>query len=351
MTTSYETLIQIIDLFSLDDRVVGEVGVVEIGLFHGEGRNLMVVVGCVIENTLFEIVAGSIEGMFVFVVAEVAAAVLLVDGVENVEELADAGHLVIGGNGVELGEGGFGIARFGREVAWEANGTHAAAISREIIGGSEFVLGSLGGKMLVVAELEALLVERRVVGQDADGIVVDLEAVFDGFDDDTSASSVGNLIVELGSGELITKIDRAEIHFVQESFGFFDGGTLAENPRDKFELSDVVLAVDMVVVDGVADEIETGDAQALLVDGVIEQRIVLRLASGGVGRGVFGDVGDAGDGIVAVQDPGFTEVEREVAGNDDRLLAIGNFIVEIAPKIVIFGLVCGSCTHFLSFLF
>ena len=46
--------------------------------------------------------------------------------------------------------------------------------------------------MLVVAELKDLFVEWRVVGQDTDGVVVDMEAVGHGFDDDGNASCIGN---------------------------------------------------------------------------------------------------------------------------------------------------------------
>ncbi len=86
----------------------------------------MVVVGGVVEDAFVEVVAGGVDGVFVTlggvcrgagfgrccvsicvgvcagdcVGGDVAAAVLLVDGVEDVEELADAGKLVVGGEGI-----------------------------------------------------------------------------------------------------------------------------------------------------------------------------------------------------------------------------------------------------------
>ncbi len=124
----------------------------------------MVVVGCVIENALFEIIARTIERMFVFVITEVAATVLLVDGVENVEELANTGELVVGRDGVEFCEGGFCEARLRRKIAGKANSAHTSTISREIIGRGEVVLWGFGREVLVVAKLEKLLIEGWVVG-------------------------------------------------------------------------------------------------------------------------------------------------------------------------------------------
>lgn len=51
----------------------------------------MIIVRGVIADTLFEIVARRVDGNFVFAIAEVTTTALLVDGMENVKELADAG--------------------------------------------------------------------------------------------------------------------------------------------------------------------------------------------------------------------------------------------------------------------
>lgn len=161
------------DLLGFDDGVGDEGGGVEIGFFQGDGGDLVIIIAGVIKNAFFEIVTRGIDGVFVFVVAEIATAVLLVDGMEDVEELADAGGLVgLCGAGIELREGGFGEAGFGRKVTGEADGTHATAIDGEVISRSEVVFGGFGGKMLIVAELEDLFVKRWVVGQDADWVVI-----------------------------------------------------------------------------------------------------------------------------------------------------------------------------------
>lgn len=84
-------------MFGLDNGVAEEVGSIEVDVMEIDGGNLMIVVSCVVENTLFEVVTRTVKRMLIFVVTEIAAAVLLVDGMKNVEELADATHLVISG--------------------------------------------------------------------------------------------------------------------------------------------------------------------------------------------------------------------------------------------------------------
>ena len=74
-------LVLIIDLLSLDDRQADEVGGVEVGIVHLDSRNLVVVVGGVVEDAFLQVVAGAINRVLVLALAEVTAAVLLVDRV------------------------------------------------------------------------------------------------------------------------------------------------------------------------------------------------------------------------------------------------------------------------------
>ena len=52
-------------------------------------------------------------------------------------------------------------------------------------------------------------------------------------------------------------------------FNIGDGAALTKQPGDEFKLSEVVAAVGDGVIDGVAGEVEAGDAEAVLVDGVV----------------------------------------------------------------------------------
>lgn len=89
--------------------------------------------------------------MFVFVIAKVAAAVLLVDGMEDMEELANAGRFVGSRARIKFCKGGFDETRFGREISGEADGAHASTINWEIVIGSEIVDRGFGGEMLIIA--------------------------------------------------------------------------------------------------------------------------------------------------------------------------------------------------------
>ena len=322
----------------MDDKLVG----VEVFGSEFESGDLVVVIGSVVENTVFEVVAGGVDGVFELVVAEVAAAELLVDGVEDVEELADAGEFVVLTvlvAGVGAGEGDFGAAGLGREIAREADATHATAVFLERDVRGELVFGGGGGKMHVVVEGEKLFVEWRVISEDAGGVVVDFETFGNGFDDNAGAGGVVNHPMKLGRWELGAEAEVAEVDALEESFDFGDAGATAEEPGKKFELGNVVFAVDVVMVNGVADEVEAGNAKAFFVDGVVEKGIVLFTVC------FLGEVGDAHDGVVGTQSTDFAESKREVAGNNDGVFAVGKLIVEVAAEIMVFNLISGSSAH------
>ena len=201
------------DLFGGDEGIAGEVGAVKVNAMEVNGGDLVVVVAGVVVNAGAEVAAGGIDGDFVFGIvggAEAAGAAGLINGVENVEELADAAEFVGGGDGVEAGEGGFDEAGAGREVAWETVGTEAVAVGLEVKGGGELVGGFGGGKVEVIVETEGLDGEGRVVGEDADGVVVDFEAVSDGFNDDGGVG-VGDQPMELGGWELVAEGSVGEV--------------------------------------------------------------------------------------------------------------------------------------------
>ena len=91
------------DLFGSDEGIAGEVGAVKVNAVEVNGGDLVIVVAGVVVNTGAEVATGGIDGDFVFGIvggAEAAGAAGLVNGVENVEELADAAELVGSGDGV-----------------------------------------------------------------------------------------------------------------------------------------------------------------------------------------------------------------------------------------------------------
>ncbi len=117
---------------------------------------------------------------------------------------------------------------------------------------------------------------------------------------------------------------------------------MAEEPGKKFELSNIVFAVDVVVIDGVADEVEPGDAETFFVDGAIEEGIIVAVLVGG-------EVGDADDGVVRVHGADFAKIEWEIAGDDDGVFAVGKFVIEIAAKIMVVSMVGDGGAHMIGF--
>ncbi len=114
-----------------------------------------------------------------------------------------------------------------------------------------------------------MLVERRIISEDADGIVVDFQSIGDRLDNDAIAASVGNYPVELGDRELVIKINIAEVDFFKESFGFGDSCALTKYIGKELELGDIVFAIDVVIINGITDEIEASDAETFFIDGII----------------------------------------------------------------------------------
>lgn len=251
---------------------------------------------------------------------------------------------------MKLGEGDFREARSRAEVSRKADGAHAAAVLLEVVAGSEMIFGRSSGKCHVVVKAEELLREWGIVGQDTDWVIVDFEAVGGRFDDDM-LFVVANHPVELGGGKLVAEVKVAEVHLREESLGFGDGGALTENPRYEFELGDVIFAVDVFIVNGVADEVQTSDAEAFFVDGVIEQRIVFWLVAGEKVRRNFGDIGNADHGIMSGLNAGFTIMKREIARNNDGGFAVRKFVVEIATEVRVFSFISSSCAHVCPFCF
>ena len=94
-----------------------------------------------------------------------------------------------------------------------------------------------------------------------------------------------------------------------------DGAALTKQPGDEFKLSEVVAAVGDGVIDGVAREVEAGDAEAVLVDGVVIERVGLTV------RGSDGGYTD--NGKVGGERRKVAEVQGEVTRGDDDFLAVG----------------------------
>lgn len=185
----------------------------------------MIIVASIIENLFVKVVTIGIYGNLIFMVAEVGATTLLVDGMEDMEELTDTRRFVAVREGIKLGKGSFDETRLGRKISWKADGAHTATVSLEVNLRGKIVDRALGGKMLVIIELEKLLIERRIISKYANRIVIDFEASGDRFYDDASGV-IANDPMELGGRELIREREVTEVHLGELGFGFGDSGAL-----------------------------------------------------------------------------------------------------------------------------
>ena len=87
------------------------------------------------------------------------------------------------------------------------------------------------------------------------------------------------------------------------------------------------------MVDCIADKVQPCDAQALLIDGVIVERVLPR------------HVGHADHRIFCAEVPHAAQAKRVGARRDGDLVTVGKFIIEIAAKVETVGCIGCSCTH------
>ena len=102
-------------------------------------------------------------------------------------------------------------------------------------------------------------------------------------------------------------------------FNIGDGAALTKQPGNEFKLGEVVAAVGDGVIDGVAGEVEAGDAETVLVDGVVIERVGLAV------RG--GDGGHTDNGKVGGERRKVAEAQGEVTRGDNDFLTVGKFEV------------------------
>ena len=99
---------------------------VQIFVVHGHSGDLVVIVGRVVIDTCIGVAAACVEGDLVLAVIQLTAAALLLYRAEDVEELADTAHLVVGRFRVAPGKGHFDKAGHRGKVARQADAARRA---------------------------------------------------------------------------------------------------------------------------------------------------------------------------------------------------------------------------------
>ena len=222
-------------------------------------------------------------------------------------------------------------ARGGGEVAGQSQRAHAAAVERERERVGKEIFRLLRREVHEVVEREHLLRKRRVVRQHPGGVVIDVQAVRRGLDHD-AAAAVGDQPVQLRARQRGRKRRVVHDHARERIARLGDRGARAEQPRDERVLRHRGHALRDGRIDRVAHKVQPRDAQALLVDRVVVERIVVL------------DMRHADHGIMPVERAA-VQADRVAARRDGHVLAVGKFVVQIAAEIKIAVAVSRCGTH------
>ena len=223
-------------------------------------------------------------------------------------------------------------ARLRGEIARQAERAHAAAVGMQRHLRREAVLRLAGREMHVVVQRKHLLVKRRVVRHDADGVVVDFDALANGLHRDRLVP-VGDEPVQLRQRQLLAEglVDQVDARKQRPRLG--DRGALPQHPGNELELRDVVLPLRALLVMRVAHEVEPGHAQPLLVHRVVVQWHAAR------------DIGHADHRVMPLQRAHRAEVKRIIPRRHRHLVAIGKLIIERPAKVKILRLIRRCRAH------
>ena len=303
------------NLLPLDQRKADQLGGIKIFAVHVDCGNLVILIGGVVIDSLARIAAGGVERDFVMSLTDLTAAALLIDGAENMEELADALRFGVPGEGMRSRKGHTGKTGRGGEVAGKAESSHAAAVRLERNIRSKGVGRLLLRKSHVLIQKEELHRERRIVGENTDRVVINVKPVCHGFDNDR-AGGIGDDPVELRSRKLRAERSGRKDHAGKCGPCFCQSGTGSENPGNEFKLCDIGFSIRRGGISGISDKVQSCHAKALLIDRVVVERILIR------------NVSHAENGIVLLKRREMAEGKGEIPWCDDKLFTIGKLVIE-----------------------
>lgn len=320
------------NLFALHQRIADQPVPVKVFPMHIDGSDLVVAVGRVVVNASVSVAAACVERNLVLASVQLTAAALLLDSVQDVEELPDALGLAAAGFRVHPHKGRTHKAGLAGQIARQAQCAEAAAVDGQVKAVRKRNRRRARRECAVVVQCEKLLRERRIVRQYTDGVIVDVQAVGGGLHHD-APRFVGNEPVQLREGQLLTERDIDDVGFCKQRAHLGQRRTAAQQPGDQLKLGDVAFAILRRVVDCIADKVQPCDAQALLIDGVIVERVLPR------------HVGHADHRIFCAEVPHAAQSKRVGPRRDGNLVAVGKFIIEITAKVETVGCIGCSCTH------
>lgn len=314
---------------------MGEGAALQIGAVHIYGGNLRVAVGGVVVDAAGGIAAGGINSDLILAGGHLTAAAHLLHAAKDVEELTDTFCLILAAYRVHASESGPYKAGIGGQIAGQAFGTHATAVAGQLHPGGKGILRLAGRKAPIAVQNGHLLRERGIIGEDADGIIVNVQPIRHALHHN-GAGGIGDEPVQGSGRQSLTEGGAGQIHAGQGGAGFPQIGAMGQNPGDEFKLGDIFLSLAGGGIGGIANKIEPGHAKTFLIDGIIVEGVTI------------GHIRHADDGVVFVHAAGMAERKRKAAGRNGYFAGVGKFIIQSTAKIKITGLIGGGGTHFIG---
>ena len=296
------------------------------------GVDLAAAVGRVVIDAALRVPAGGVDRILKLAGPYLAAALLLLDRAEDVEELPDALRFALAGARIGPDERRAHEARAGAEIARQAQRAHAAAECGKLQLIGEPVFRLTRREAHVAVQTKVLDGEGRIVRQDALRAVVDVQAVRHGLDHEC-ARPVRHEPVELRGREVGAERCADQVQLCQRRPHLRETGAAAQQPRNEFELRHVYGHGLQRRIRRVADEVQPGHAEPLLIDRVVVERIAVR------------DAGRADDGIVLRTEAFVPKLERIGARRHNDFLAVAALIVERPAHVKIAGQIGQRRTH------
>ena len=188
------------------------------------------------------------------------------------EELADAFRLAFAAYRIHAGKGDPYKAGIGGNIAGQPLGAHAAAVTGQFHPGRKGVFRLAGRKPAVTVQYCHLLGERGIIGQYADGIIVDMQAVRHAFQHN-GTGLIRDKPVQGGGRQLTAERGIGQVHGFQRGARFPQIGTAGKQPRDKLELGDVFFVLTGLGIGGIAHKVQPCHAESFFIDGIVIKRI------------------------------------------------------------------------------
>lgn len=169
------------NICSFDHWMYGQHVAFQILSMHIHGGDTAVVVGRVVVYACVRVAAGAVNGKLIAFAFYADASALKADGAEHVEEMADAARLICSAYGVKLDKSCPHKPRRRGTIPRQAQRPHTTAIAMQSKGRRKGVFRRSGGQGHVIVQVRHVVIEGRIVGQHAHGIVVDAQTLLDAF--------------------------------------------------------------------------------------------------------------------------------------------------------------------------